>query len=105
MSTCFTAALMYAVRWENRRDGRSGWMPPTIKGYWRKGMSRADAPYLPLTADVIANHPEFGPPLIAIDGPTEWLRPVVALVVCDLHADAYTGLDTRRRNRLPVPGP
>ena len=39
---------VYALRWENRRDGRSGWMP-AIKGYWRKGMSRADAPYLPLT--------------------------------------------------------
>ncbi|HZE18259.1 MAG TPA: helicase, partial [Mycobacterium sp.] len=46
---------VYAVRWENRRDGRSGWMP-AIKGYWRKGMSRADALYLPLTADVIAKH-------------------------------------------------
>jgi hypothetical protein len=26
---------VYALRWENRRDGRSGWMP-AIKGYWRK---------------------------------------------------------------------
>jgi hypothetical protein len=25
---------VYALRWENRRDGRSGWMP-AIKGYWR----------------------------------------------------------------------
>ncbi|WP_424735111.1 TOTE conflict system archaeo-eukaryotic primase domain-containing protein [Mycobacterium sp.] len=33
---------VYALRWENRRDGRSGWMP-AIKGYWRKEMSRADA--------------------------------------------------------------
>jgi hypothetical protein len=31
----------YAMRWENRRDGRSGWMP-AIKGYWRKGMRQAD---------------------------------------------------------------
>lgn len=46
---------VYALRWENRRDGRSGWMP-AIKGYWRKGMSRADAPYLPLTPDVIDAH-------------------------------------------------
>jgi hypothetical protein len=46
---------VYAIRWENRRDGRSGWMP-AIAGRWRKGMSRADAPYLPLTADVIAAH-------------------------------------------------
>jgi superfamily II DNA or RNA helicase len=46
---------VYAIRWENRRDGRSGWMP-AIAGRWRKGMSRADAPYLPLTPDVIAAH-------------------------------------------------
>lgn len=46
---------VYAVRWENRHDGRSGWMP-AIKGQWRKGMSRADAPYLALTLEVIAEH-------------------------------------------------
>ncbi len=46
---------VYALRWENRRDGRSGWMP-AIRGYWRKGMNRAEAPYLPLTPDVIDQH-------------------------------------------------
>ena len=46
---------VYALRWENRRDGRSGWMP-AIRGYWRKGMNRAGAPYLPLTPDVIGQH-------------------------------------------------
>lgn len=46
---------IYALRWENRRDGRSGWMP-AIKGYWRKGMNRAEAPYLPLTPDVVGEH-------------------------------------------------
>jgi hypothetical protein len=46
---------VYAIRWENRRDGRSGWMP-AIAGRWRKGTSRVDAPYLPLTADVVAAH-------------------------------------------------
>lgn len=46
---------VYALRWENRRDGRSDWMP-AIRGYWRKGMNRADAPYLPLTPDVIGAH-------------------------------------------------
>ena len=46
---------VYAVRWENRRDGRAGWMP-AIKGYWRKGMSRAQAPYLALTPDVVGEH-------------------------------------------------
>ena len=46
---------VYAERWENRRDGRSGWMP-AIKGYWRKGMNRAELPYLPLTADIVGQH-------------------------------------------------
>lgn len=46
---------IYALRWENRRDGRSGWMP-AIRGYWRKGMKRSDANYLPLSADVIDQH-------------------------------------------------
>lgn len=46
---------VYAVRWENRRDGRSGWMP-AIRGYWRKGMNRAEIPYLALTPDIIGQH-------------------------------------------------
>lgn len=46
---------VYAIRWENQRDGRSGWMP-AIRGRWSKGMSRSEAPYLPLTDDVIAAH-------------------------------------------------
>ena len=29
---------------------------PAIHGYWRKGMKRADAPYLPLTPEVIGKH-------------------------------------------------
>jgi hypothetical protein len=33
---------LYAVRWENPRDGRSGWVP-AIRGRWRKGMSAAAA--------------------------------------------------------------
>jgi hypothetical protein len=46
---------VYALRWENRRDGRSGWAP-AIRGYWRKGMNRADVPYHPLTPDIIGQH-------------------------------------------------
>jgi hypothetical protein len=46
---------IYAVRWENQRDGRSGWMP-AVAGKWRKGMDRASAPYLSLTPQVIADH-------------------------------------------------
>ena len=29
---------------------------PAIKSYWRKGMNRAEAPYLPLTPEAIGEH-------------------------------------------------
>lgn len=45
----------YAVRWENRRDGRSGWMP-AVAGRWRKGMDPQTAQYLPLTNEVVTAH-------------------------------------------------
>ena len=47
---------VYAVRWENKRDGRSGWMPAVRGGYWRKGMSRAEVPFLPLTPEAVDKH-------------------------------------------------
>jgi hypothetical protein len=43
---------IYAVRWENPRDGRSGWVP-AIRGRWHKGMSRSETSYLPLTDEVV----------------------------------------------------
>jgi len=46
---------VYAVRWENRRAGTSGWMP-AVAGGWRKGMDRRAATHLPLTSQVIAAH-------------------------------------------------
>ena len=46
---------VYAVRWENRRAGTSGWMP-SVAGRWRKGMDRRFVRYLPLTPEVIAAH-------------------------------------------------
>ena len=39
---------VYAVRWENARTGRSGWMP-TVEGGWRKGRSASEVRHLPLT--------------------------------------------------------
>lgn len=42
---------VYAIRWEHRQDGRSGWMPAV-----REGALRSEAPYLPLTDDVVAAH-------------------------------------------------
>jgi len=46
---------VYAVRWENARTGRSGWMP-AVRGGWRKGVAHASREYLPLTADILASH-------------------------------------------------
>jgi hypothetical protein len=46
---------VYAVRWENARSGRSGWMP-AVEGGWRKGSKAADQRYLPLTPEVLAAH-------------------------------------------------
>jgi len=46
---------VYAVRWENHRLGKSGWMP-AVEGGWRKGSQHSDQRYLPLTAEVLAAH-------------------------------------------------
>lgn len=46
---------VHAVRWENARTGRSGWMP-AVRGGWRKGMAASSREYLPLTSDIIASH-------------------------------------------------
>lgn len=45
----------YAVRWENARTGKSGWMP-AVEGRWRKGSQAGGQHYLPLTPDVLAAH-------------------------------------------------
>ena len=46
---------VHAVRWENARSGKSGWMP-AVRGGWRKGIPAADREYLPLTEEVITAH-------------------------------------------------
>ena len=46
---------VYAVRYENRRAGRAGWVP-AVWGGWRKGVPHAERDYLPLTAEVLAAH-------------------------------------------------
>src|SRR3712207_2570497 len=46
---------VYALRWENARTGRSGWMP-AVEGGWRKASKTADQRYLPLTPEVLAAH-------------------------------------------------
>ena len=46
---------VFAVRWENARSGKSGWMP-AVEGGWRKGSKSSDHRYLPLTREVLAAH-------------------------------------------------
>ena len=46
---------VHAVRWENARTGRSGWMP-AVRGGWRKGVAASSREYLPLTSDIVASH-------------------------------------------------
>lgn len=46
---------VYAIRWENVRYGKSGWMP-AVAGGWRTGNKSADQRYLPLTHEVLAAH-------------------------------------------------
>jgi hypothetical protein len=37
-----------AVRWENARTGKAGWLP-AVRGGWRNGTPHAERDYLPLT--------------------------------------------------------
>jgi superfamily II DNA or RNA helicase len=46
---------VYAVRWENARTGKAGWLP-AVRGGWRKGIPHAEREYLPLTAELLASH-------------------------------------------------
>ena len=46
---------VYAVRFDNRRTGKAGWVP-AVRGGWRKGIQHAERDYLPLTAQVLAAH-------------------------------------------------
>ena len=46
---------VYAVRWENPRAGKAGWMP-AVAGGWRKGTDRSTVTHLPLTDQIIAAH-------------------------------------------------
>ncbi len=46
---------VYAVRWDNARTGKSGWMP-AIRGHWRRGQPLERRQYLPLTDEVITAH-------------------------------------------------
>jgi hypothetical protein len=46
---------VYAVRYDNRRTARAGWVP-AMPGGLRKDVRRAERDYLPLTAKEVAPH-------------------------------------------------
>jgi superfamily II DNA or RNA helicase len=46
---------VYAVRYDNRRTGRAGWVP-AMRGGFRRGVPRGERDYLPLTDEVLAAH-------------------------------------------------
>lgn len=46
---------IYAVRWENARTGKAGWLP-AVRGGWRKGARHEDLNHLQLTREVVRAH-------------------------------------------------
>ena len=46
---------VYAIRFDNQRTGKSGWVP-AVRGGWQKGVRHEDRSYLPLTPAVLAAH-------------------------------------------------
>jgi superfamily II DNA or RNA helicase len=48
-------ADIYALRWENDRTGKAGWLP-AVRGGWRRGVRHTDREYLPMTAEVLTAH-------------------------------------------------
>ena len=46
---------VYAIRFDNHRTGKSGWVP-AVRGGWQKGVRHEDRAYLPLTPGVLAAH-------------------------------------------------
>jgi len=46
---------VYALRWENARYGKSGWVP-AVEGGWRKDAKQPERHYLQLTSEVFTAH-------------------------------------------------
>jgi hypothetical protein len=46
---------VYAIRFDNQRTGKSGWVP-AVRGGWQRGVRHEDRNYLPLTSQVLAAH-------------------------------------------------
>ena len=46
---------VYAVRYDNQRTRKSGWVP-AVRGGWENGVRHEDRNYLPLTPAVLVAH-------------------------------------------------
>jgi superfamily II DNA or RNA helicase len=46
---------VHALRWENPRTGKAGWLPAVLGG-WQRGVRHQDREYLPLTPQVVTAH-------------------------------------------------
>lgn len=94
---------VYAVRWQNDRTGKAGWMP-AVEGGLRKGARRDEVRRLPLTSETIASHLAgdihigFYP---LVDGDrTHWLAADFDGAAAMLDALAY--LKAARVNAIPA---
>ena len=55
-ATLFAARTdAYAVRWDNHRSRKGGWMP-AVRGGWRRGLRPDQCEYQRLTLQVITEH-------------------------------------------------
>ncbi len=93
----------YAVRWENPRLGKAGWMP-AVAGGWRRGMASGSANLLPLTPEVVASHLvgdlDLGLYPLLVDDSCHWLAADFDGPAAMLDALAY--LKAARAVRVPA---
>jgi hypothetical protein len=96
---------VYAVRWENARTQRSGWMP-AVRGRWQKGVRPGAGDYLPLTEQVLTAHLsgqlEIGLYPLLDDDQCHWLAADFDGTAATLDALAY--LKAARPPRPILPG-
>lgn len=74
---------VYAIRWDNVRTGKGGWMP-AVRGGFRKATRHEDRDYLPLTDKVFFDH-------LTGDGSHLGLYPLLDRDVCHWLAADFDG--------------
>jgi shikimate kinase len=81
---------VYAVRFDNPRPGKHGWLP-AVRGGGRKGVRHENRDYLPLTANLLADR--RGWPFFDLD---EEIERHFGLSIERLQARFLTGYDYRK---------